>query len=139
LRDRVAALLPKRALLEQRANVCSSFGTFGSVRNFDVLAKDHDAFPIVVSADVVGFDTDERVLAHPFNLLSDSRKPVKSIRIETEIDRHDVGAIVATAGQPPESESNEQFSTFLRSHFGDDHLVIYVASLHHLAPVRRRR
>jgi hypothetical protein len=45
-------------------------GTFGALGDFHILAKNHDAFPIIVGAYVIGFHTDERILPHPFNLLS---------------------------------------------------------------------
>jgi len=64
-------LPPKGALLEQGSNVISGLGTFGSIGNFHVLAENHNAFPIIVSANVVGFHADERILSHPLNLLSD--------------------------------------------------------------------
>lgn len=122
LRGGKSGLPPQRPPdLKQRLRALSLLRVFGSIRKLLVTASNDNTRPIQVVPDFVGLHTDQRVRAHPLDLLTHRRESIKATGRAREVDRHDVRLIIAAAGQPPETEARQHVFTFLSHHFSYKH------------------
>src|SRR5438876_4281564 len=85
------------------------------------MSESNDAHPVIVSSDFVNLHADQRILAHPLDLLSHRGEAVQAISVVAKINGNDVWSIIGHTSQPPKAESGEQFATFAVAHFSDKH------------------
>ncbi len=95
---------PLRPRPEQLQRVLPCRRVLRPVRQLLVVAEHEHARPVVLVGDVLDLDADPRVLAHPLDLLPHSRERIEALLggVVREVDRDDVGLIVAAAGEMAE-------------------------------------
>lgn len=107
--------------MREGTGVFPTFAIIGSVRDFDVAAKDDYARPIIVRADFISFNANKRIFAHPDNLLAESGEAVEALAFVDEVHGNDVGTIIGRAREAAEAEAGEEFAAFSAAELGDEH------------------
>ena len=105
--DGVTALPPLGSLPQQISRVFPPLAIIRLIGNFHVPAESNNAGPILVGADFIRLDADQRILPHPLYFLSLGRKTVETLTVVDKIDRHNIGTVVGGTGQAAEPEARQ--------------------------------
>src|SRR5208337_3210286 len=84
-------------------------------------AEHDDTHPLIVIRPFIDLQANERIGAHPFDLLPERGDPVQMLSVVREIDRNNVGLSTACARQSAEIRPLEGGSTFVLGHFVNQH------------------
>lgn len=94
---------PIRMPAEQGPGVVALELVSDAVRKFLIAPVDNHALPASGGAPLIDLDRDERIAAHPIDLLAQHRERIEMIVRMGIIERYDVRLSVFCAGQPSEA------------------------------------
>src|ERR1700730_7974948 len=114
-------LPPHRAFLQNLESVRARIFIFGRIRYLLLATNHNNAHPVIVTRSFINLQTDQRIGAHPLDLLPQRGAPVEMLSIVREVDRHNVGLITPRAGQPAETPPLECPAAFVLSHLVNKH------------------
>ena len=70
-----------------------------------------------MAQDLVNLHTDEWIRTHPLDFLSQSGKAVEVVRLVSEIDWNDLGAVLVDTCEPAEPLARKHIPTLFAFHF----------------------
>jgi len=97
----------------------TSRGVLRVVREFFVAAEHDNTRPPIVSCDFICFDTDEGILSHPLDLLSNRGETIQPVGFVRKIDRDHVWLVISGAAEATRTEPRKHISTLPLVHFPD--------------------
>lgn len=115
-------LPPDRMHLKEALGDTSRVLIIGGVWEFLVTPENDDAHPLPVSDEFVHFETDEGILSHPFDLLTECGVAIEELSLEIDMYGNDVGLVVPGARQTSGIRPGEQCTAFLLRHLQNYHL-----------------
>ena len=118
-------LPPIAPSLKERFRPLSRLRLFGRILDFLVAAENDDRLPMVPVLHIVDLQADQRVGAHPVDLLADRGKPIDApaLGVEREMDWHYVGLVVLRASQPSEVRSFQNFRALRGCQLVNQHTI----------------
>jgi len=92
-----------------------------SIRKFLVPTSNDDTLPLLRTVDLIELESDQRVFAHPLDLLADRGSAIQTVLVIGEEHGDDIWLVPPRTGEPPEMNTGEQVQTGLPRKFFDDH------------------
>lgn len=126
---------PLRTLLKQLQSAPARIVLLCSIANLDVASGDHDSGPMELVGNLLHFDADLGVVAHPFDLLTDGGEAIETVpvRVEGETNWNDVGLPITCTRKPAKIRPTQDFLALRDGQLVDDHCELLDYSL----PLRR--
>ncbi len=94
------------------------------LRKLFVSAKYNNTQPIPFAGDLIHLNTNQRIRAHPLDLLPDRSEPINKIAIKRKIDRDNVRLIVASTRESANVCALQRPPAFHLTHLMDKHLTL---------------
>ena len=110
---RKGGLPPAQAFIKSLQGVQTFRANRSSIGQFLISARDDHAHPSKMVYYLIDFHTHFRILAHPFDLLSDGGKAVEMVGFICEVNGNYVRLIVDGASESSKDTSSHHFLAFL--------------------------
>ena len=98
-------LPPHGAFLQELVSLPARGAECGRIGQLLIATKNHDAHPLIAIRPLINLQADERIGAHPLDLLSECGEPVEMLSIVREVDWKNIGLVVACARQSTETNA----------------------------------
>ena len=114
-------LPPHRMTLKEALGQASQTRVLCRVGKFFIVPQHDDAGPLPVGVEFLTLETDQRILAHPFDFLAQRGVPIEVVALEVDTNGHDSRLIVPGAGESSDIAPGQHRAALRLGHLVDVH------------------